>query len=57
MVKPFVKVGKTHADTFSCDDYSKILKDFKESMPIINHIDFYTDGNNIFGYEVVYKHC
>ena len=33
LIKPLMKAGKTHGDTFMCDDFKKIQNDFKDSVP------------------------
>ena len=49
------RFGKTHPDTFFCNDLPKLKKDFPASIPRIQQLDFYSDGSQIFGYEVVYE--
>ena len=48
------QMGKTHPDTFFCSDLQKLAKDYKDKCPEIKKVEIYSDGTNIFGYEVTY---
>lgn len=39
------RYGKTHPDTFFCNDLPKLKRDFTKSFPRVLGLDFYTDDN------------
>jgi len=49
------RYGKTHPDTFLCNDLPRLKRDFPVKIPRILDLFFYTDNNQIFGYEIVYE--
>ena len=46
--------GNVHGDTFYCQDLHKLKDMYKSGTPKIKKIEIYTDGQQIFGYEVFY---
>ena len=50
-------LGNTHPDTFFCNDFERLtrLHSDLQDAPRITQIDIYTDGGEIYGFEVHYS--